>query len=113
MKIKVLVVDDSLLFRNLLQMLLKNNNEIEVVEAQDAFEAREKLMIQTRCYDVRSFNALYGWAWSFLKKLWSTFLQNNCNFITTPEAQETFRAIELGALEIIENHIALIGILFY
>ncbi len=106
MRIKVLVVDDSLLFRNLLQMLLKNNDEIEVVgEAQDAFEAREKLIDLKP--DVMTLDLLmpYMDGLEFLEKVMEHFPTKTIviSSITTPEAQETFRAIELGALEIIEK----------
>ena len=44
-KIKVLVVEDSLVFRNLLVQSLEKDNALEVVAtASDPFEARDKII---------------------------------------------------------------------
>lgn len=106
MKIRVLVVDDSLLFRNMIQMLLKTDNLIEVVgEAKDAFEAREKLIDLKP--DVMTLDLLmpYMNGLEFLEKVMEHFPVKTIviSSIATPEAHETFRAIELGALEILEK----------
>lgn len=44
-KIKVLIVDDSIVFREFFSMAISSDSEIEVVAtAKDAFDAREKLL---------------------------------------------------------------------
>ena len=44
-KIRVLIVDDSILFRETLAKLLSYGNTIEIVgKAGDAFEARDKIL---------------------------------------------------------------------
>ena len=44
-KIRVLIVDDSLLFREIFSKMLNSDPNIEVVAtAADAFEARDKLL---------------------------------------------------------------------
>lgn len=43
-KVKVLVVDDSLFFRNIIQRILKNHKQIELVAlCKDALEAEREL----------------------------------------------------------------------
>ena len=69
-KIKVLIVDDSILFRETLAKLLSYGNTIEVVgKAGDAFEARDKILelhpdVMTLDVEMPKMNGI-----QFLKKL--------------------------------------------
>lgn len=65
-KIRVLVVDDSVLMHQLITEILGQDRELEVVgTAKDPFNARENPCPESRRADTRRRNAKNGWALFF------------------------------------------------
>jgi two-component system, chemotaxis family, protein-glutamate methylesterase/glutaminase len=103
-KIKVLIVDDSALIRNLLSEILKNNAQIEVVgTAIDPYDAREKIKqlnpdVITLDVEMPKMDGL-----SFLEKLMNLRPTPTIMVSTlTGKATDTaIAALELGAIDCI------------
>jgi len=103
-KIKVLIIDDSSVIRNIVNEILSNDKDIEVVgEAKDPFVARE--LIKKLNPDVITLDV------EMPKMDGITFLENLMRLrpmpvvmlstLTTKGADITLRALELGALDFI------------
>jgi len=105
-KIKVLIVDDSALVRQVMTEILNTNSEIEVVgTAQDPFDAREK--IKKLKPDVLTLDV------EMPKMDGITFLSNLMRLhplpvvmvstLTEKGADITFEALELGAIDFVSK----------
>ncbi|GLX76821.1 chemotaxis response regulator protein-glutamate methylesterase of group 1 operon [Thalassotalea insulae] len=105
-KIKVLIVDDSVVIRNLVSEILSSDSQIEVVgEAEDPYIARE--LIKKLNPDVLTLDV------KMPKMDGITFLENLMRLrpmpvvmlstLTSQGADITLRALELGALDFIEK----------
>jgi len=105
-KIKVLIVDDSALVRQVMTEILNSNSEIEVVgTAQDPFDAREK--IKKLKPDVLTLDV------EMPKMDGITFLSNLMRLrpipvvmvstLTEKGADITFEALELGAIDFVSK----------
>ncbi len=105
-RIRVLIVDDSALVRQTLSDLLSSDPEIEVLDtAQDPIVAAEKLRhavpdVITLDVEMPRMDGL-----TFLKKLMSQhpIPVVMCSSLTTEGAETTLRALEYGAVEIIQK----------
>ena len=105
-KIQVLVVDDSPIVRSLLKKALQDEPDIEVVaEAQDAYEAREKL-IETNP-DVITLDIIMPKmdGVTFLKKLMVYYPKPViiCSTIAKAGSKVEFRADKIGAVDVIDK----------
>lgn len=104
MTIKVLVVDDSALIRQVLSKTLVHDNDIEVVGvAEDPIEAREKIKllspdVVTLDIEMPNMNGL-----AFLDRLMRLRPMPvvMVSTLTTKGASETMLALELGAVEFV------------
>mgnify|MGYP001189047705 CR=1 FL=1 len=102
--IKVLIVDDSRLIRELLHHILNNTADIEVVgTAADAYEARDKIKLLnpdviTLDVEMPKMNGL-----EFLEKLMKARPMPVVMFssLTKEGSETTFKALELGAVDFI------------
>lgn len=102
--IKVLIVDDSMLMRNILSALLERDNEIEVVGcAIDPFDAREKIKqlnpdVLTLDVEMPGMNGL-----EFLRNLMRLRPMPvvMVSTLTLKGAPVTLKALELGAFDFI------------
>lgn len=103
-KIRVLIIDDSAVIRNIVNEVLSSDSDIEVVgEAKDPFVARE--LIKTLNPDVITLDV------EMPKMDGITFLENLMRLrpmpvvmlstLTTKGADITLRALELGAIDFI------------
>ena len=105
-KIKVLIVDDSVVVRGILSRLLDKDEEIEVVgTAADPYEAREKLVelkpdVMTLDIEMPRMDGL-----TFLEKVMTHFPIPivMCSSLTRDGAEHAVRAIELGAVDIVNK----------
>lgn len=105
-KVRVLIVDDSSLFRNLLSKVLKTDLLIEVVgSAADAFEARELLVrtkpdIMTLDLEMPKMDGL-----DFLEKVMEHFPTKTVIITgtTSQGSMKALRSLELGALDLVEK----------
>ena len=104
MSIKVLVVDDSALIREVLSRLLAHDGDIEVVgTAADPIEAREKIKalnpdVVTLDIEMPNMNGL-----AFLDRLMRLRPMPvvMVSTLTTKGASETMLALELGAVDFV------------
>ncbi len=103
-KIRVLVVDDSVLMRQLITEILGQDRELEVVgTAKDPFDAREKILalnpdVLTLDVEMPRMDGL-----SFLEKLMAgrPMPVIMLSSLTEKGCQTTMRALELGAVDFI------------
>jgi chemotaxis receptor (MCP) glutamine deamidase CheD/CheY-like chemotaxis protein len=105
-KIQVMIVDDSPIVRNLLKKALQDEQDIEVVaEAQDAYEAREKL-IETNP-DVITLDIIMPKmdGVTFLKKLMVYYPKPViiCSTIAKAGSKVEFRSDKIGAVDVIDK----------
>jgi len=102
--IKVLIVDDSSVMRNLLTALLSNEPDIQVVAtAPDPYVAREKLVefspdVMTLDIEMPKMDGI-----SFLEKVMKHFPTRTIiiSSLSTHGSAEALRAFELGAVDVI------------
>ncbi len=102
--IKVLIVDDSSIMRNLLSALLSAEPDIEVVgTAPDPYVAREKLVslqpdVMTLDIEMPKMDGI-----SFLEKVMKHFPTRTIiiSSLSTHGSMEALRAFELGAIDVI------------
>jgi len=106
MGIKVLVVDDSATAREILINILQSDEDIsEIYSAQDAFEARDKIVAlhpDIVCLDIE-MPKMDGI--TFLKKIMKHFPLPviMVSKMTKKGASKTFEALEAGAVDVIEK----------
>ena len=105
-KIRVLVVDDSSIVRNLMIKAMRDEPDIEVVgEAQDAFEAREKVLETNP--DVITLDIIMPKmdGVTFLKKLMVYYPKPViiCSTIAKAGSKVEFRADKIGAVDVIDK----------
>ena len=103
-KIRVLVVDDSAVIRNMLSAILNSDNDIEVIgTAVDPYAARRKLLehqpdVMTLDVEMPRMDGI-----SFLRRV-MTYMPTPTIIIsslTTKDSETTLRALESGALSIV------------
>lgn len=101
-KIRVLVIDDSLMFRTMMTKALNESPDIEVVgTAGDAFEAKDKIFelrpdVLTLDVEMPKMNGI-----EFLKKLLPQY--KVAVIVVTSSAVNAFEAISAGAVEYIKK----------
>ena len=101
-KITVLIVDDSLLFREILSKMLNSDPNIEVVAtAADAFEARDKLLqyhpdVMTLDVQMPKMNGI-----EFLRRLMPQYPIPTIVISGTDDS--VFEAISLGAVDFVKK----------
>jgi two-component system chemotaxis response regulator CheB len=105
-KIRVLVVDDSPLVRNILTKALESEKDIEVIgQAQDAFEARE--MVLERNPDVITLDIIMPKmdGVTFLKKLMVYHPKPViiCSTIAKAGSKMELRSDKIGAVDVIDK----------
>lgn len=104
MAVKVLIVDDSAFMRQLIKRILESDSEIEVVGiAADGFDALKKIDFykpQVVTLDLRMprMDGLTCLARIMAKNPLPVVI---ISALTTKDAEETFRALELGAVDFI------------
>ncbi len=104
MKIRALVVDDSMVIRTLFSKILSSDPEIEVVgTASDAFQARELLVtlhpdVMTLDIEMPKMDGL-----TFLEKVMEHFPVRTLviSSLSKSGARESLRALEIGAIDIL------------
>lgn len=105
-KIRVLIVDDSLLIRQMFNKILSDQDDIEVVGlAEDAFDAREKIKelnpdVITLDIEMPGMDGI-----SFLKKLMSLrpIPVVMASSLTQKGAAATLKALEIGAVDYVSK----------
>ena len=101
-KIRVLIVDDSAMFRTVLTNALRVSPEIEVIgTAVDPIDARAKILdmkpdVITLDVEMPKMNGI-----EFLKKLMP--VQKVAAIVVTASAMEAFQAIDAGAVDFIKK----------
>ncbi len=105
-KIKVLIVDDSAIVRNLLSKAMADENDIQVIGmAKDAFEARE--MILELAPDVVTLDIIMPKmdGVTFLKKLmvYYPIPVIICSTIAKSGSQAEYRSDAIGAVDVIDK----------
>ena len=100
--VKVLVVDDSLLFREMLARGLSADKNIEVVAtAKDAFDARDKILeyhpdVMTLDIEMPRMNGL-----EFLRKLMPQYPIPT--IVISGASNSVFEAIQIGAVDFVKK----------
>ena len=104
-KIRVLIVDDSLLFREIFSKMLNSDPNIEVVAtAADAFEARDKLLqyhpdVMTLDVQMPKMNGI-----EFLRRLMPQYPIPTIIISGTDDYDDSvFEAISLGAVDFVKK----------
>ena len=104
-KIRVLIVDDSLLFREIFSKMLNSDPNIEVVAtAADAFEARDKLLqyhpdVMTLDVQMPKMNGI-----EFLRRLMPQYPIPTIVISGTDDYDDSvFEAISLGAVDFVKK----------
>lgn len=108
-KIRVLIVDDSSLMRNLLSALLSSEPDIEIVgTAPDPYVAREKLLklqpdVMTLDIEMPKMNGI-----QFLEKVMIHFPTRTIIFssLSTSKSEIALRAFELGAIDVLAKPVS-------
>ncbi len=106
MTIKVILVDDSKLILSILSTILHNDNEIEVVAtALDPLEAREKIKLHNPDIMILDIEMPKMDGIEFLERIMKLHPMPvlMCSTLTSKNAVETIRALELGAIDCIEK----------
>lgn len=109
MTIKVLIVDDSALIRQMFSEILSSELDIEVVDtASDPYDAREKIKrlnpdVLTLDIEMPKMDGL-----SFLEKIMTLRPMPviMCSSLTQKGADETLRALEIGAVDYISKPVS-------
>lgn len=105
-KIRVMVVDDSPLVRNLLIKAMSTEADIEVVaEAQDAYDAREKVIETNPDVIILDIIMPKMDGVTFLKKLMVYYPKPViiCSTIAKAGSRVEFRADKIGAVDVIDK----------
>lgn len=105
-KIKVLIVDDSLVIRKFLEKVFSRDSEIEVIgSVGDPYQAREKIAelkpdVMTLDVEMPKMDGI-----TFLEKVMKHFPIKTIVFssITSHGSQTYLKAIEAGAVEVVEK----------
>lgn len=105
-KIKVLIVDDSLVIRKLLEKIISSDGELQVVgTACDAYEAREKLVelkpdVMTLDVEMPKMDGI-----SFLEKVMQHFPTRTIvlSSLGSEGTENYFRALAAGAIEVLQK----------
>lgn len=105
-RIKVLIVDDSAIVRNLLAKAMADEPDLEIIgQAKDAFEAREMLL--EKGPDVITLDIIMPKmdGVTFLKKLmvYHPIPVIICSTIAKSGSQAEFRADQIGAVDVIDK----------
>jgi two-component system chemotaxis response regulator CheB len=103
-KIRVLVVDDSLLMREIITKILEEDPAIEVVgTAEDPYDAREKIKVLNPDVMTLDIHMPKMDGLSFLEKVMTLRPMPviMISTLTSEGAEETLRALELGAIDYI------------
>lgn len=101
-KIRVLIVDDSIVFREMLKTELQKDNAIEVVAmAADAFEARDKILqfkpdVMTLDVELPKMDGL-----EFLRQLMPQYPMPTV--VISASEEKVLRAMEVGALDFVSK----------
>jgi two-component system chemotaxis response regulator CheB len=106
MTIKVILVDDSKLILNILTDILKNDSEIKIVAtAIDPIDAREKIKLHNPDVMILDIEMPKMNGIEFLSRVMKLHPMPvlMCSTLTSKNAVETIKALELGAVDCIEK----------